>query len=252
MTLDIPDQLLSLSQERAQQVALATSVAVWAERKRGFTLAPFHREWYRLAATMPRLCVVAPRDHAKSETFTINCTAHDSIYHPGTWTFIFAATGPQSAELKDRVDLAVHEAEPWMINGAWSRQRNDTVFANGSRVTATGALSAVRGAHPDVIVGDDVLEEQSTATEYQRKKTNRWWFGTVANMAHPRTMRVVRRIGRVTFPPTRIRLVGTPFHSGDLLMGMRTNPLYAFYRYQAEYDQQDLQPDSWAVEIRAG
>ena len=37
-------------------------------------------------------------------------------------------------------------------------------------------------------------------------------------------------------PATRIRLVGTPFHTDDLLMSMRRNPVWAFYRYAAEFD----------------
>jgi hypothetical protein len=49
-------------------------------------------------------------------------------------------------------------------------------------------------------------------------------------------------------PPTRIMLVGTPFHERDLLMSMRGNPLYRFRRYAAEFDLALCVDGSLAVE----
>lgn len=89
-------------------------------------------------------------------------------------------------------------------------------------------------------------------TDHQRKATARWWFGTVGGMSHPGTVRAIGRgqqVQRVRMPPTRVHLVGTPFHRQDLLMGMRENPLYEFRRYAAESDPGDAVPGSLAVEI---
>jgi hypothetical protein len=44
-----------------------------------------------------------------------------------------------------------------------------------------------------------------------------------------------------------VHLVGTPFHSSDLLMGMRANPIYEYRRYSAEFDVTG--DDTWAVEV---
>jgi hypothetical protein len=72
-------------------------------------------------------------------------------------------------------------------------------------------------------------------------------------MAHPGTTRKVRtrwwddrRL--IAIPPTRIFLVGTPFHERDLLNGMRTNPLYRFRRYAAEFDPATCVAGTLAVE----
>jgi hypothetical protein len=229
----------------------AASPALWAERRLGYLNALFHMEWYKLARSQQRLCVVAPREHAKSQVFTVNLTAWTSIYCPGFWTYIFGATDDLAAGLKARIDAAVEESDPELILKPISKSVHESVYANGSRVAVAGAGKAVRGAHPDRVIGDDVLTETGCLTEHQRRKTSSWWLGTVAGMAHPGTVRVVRGFGRRHFPSTQIILVGTPFHRQDLLMGMRTNPLYAFYRYAAEFDPAALPKpgESLAVEI---
>lgn len=222
--------------------------AIWSVERRGFTNAAVHEEWYRLMVEEQRCVVIAPREHAKTEVFTVNQTSWRSIYQPGIWTYVFANTADQSKALKVRIDAAVEEAEPHLLAGALEKNDTTTVYANGSRVTVAGAGKSVRGAHPDVIIGDDVLEEESCLTAYQRQKTARWWFGTVSNMAHGGTTRVHRGVRR-RFPPTRIFLVGTPFHQSDLLMSMKSNPVYRFYRYAAEFRAEDLVPGSLAVEV---
>jgi hypothetical protein len=228
------------------------SIAAWAERKRGFVNAPFHKEWYRVAARSQRLALLAPREHAKTEVLTINRTVHRCIYTPGIWTYVFCATGDLAKGLLERINNAMEEVAPEMVQNARKDTTMEVVYANGSKVQVAGAGKAVRSVHPDVIIGDDVLTDDAARTDEQRKKMRTWWFGTVGGMAHPGTTRRIRGYGRITFPSTKVFLVGTPFHSQDLLMGMRTNPLYEFRRYAAEYDPAQLVPGTWAVEIRRG
>lgn len=235
----------------ALELACKAHLGVWAERKRGFTHAPVHWEWNELAMTKQRLCCVAPREHAKSETFTVNQIAWRSIYQPGVWSYEFAQTGEQAAKLKARIDVAVAEAAPWMLENAIASNTTMTTYANFATVECAGAGKSVRGLHPDVIVGDDVLEEGNCLTSMQRKRMERWWFGTIGGMAHPGTTRVLGKTGiRVRQPPTKVHLVGTPFHAQDLLMNMRENPLYEFRRYAAEFDPSELVPGTHAVEVK--
>lgn len=243
--------LRTVPYDDAIELACKADLGVWSERKRGFTHGALHWEWSGLAQTRTRLAVVAPREHAKTETFTVNQIAWRTIYTPGLWCYVFAQTGDQATEWKARIDAAVGEAAPWMIAGEHGMNTTESVYANWSKVQAAGAGKSVRGLHPDVIVGDDVLEEGNCLTSLQRKRMARWWFGTVGGMAHPVTTRTLGNSDvRVQFPPTKIHLVGTPFHQQDLLMSMRENPLYEFRRYAAEFDPTDLVPGTMAVEVR--
>jgi len=100
------------------------------------------------------------------------------------------------------------------------------------------------------------LTDASTSTNLQREKVERWWFGTVAPLAHPG---VHRPLGwgntkpqghqpTLFHPATKIVLVGTPFHQNDLLMKMKQNTAYTFRRYSAEYDIKNLREGSWAID----
>lgn len=236
----------------AVELACKAHLGVWAERKRGYVNAALHWEWCELAMSIPRLCVVAPREHAKSEVFTVGQVVWRCTYEPGIWCYVFGATGDLAARLKERIDLAMGATSPWMMKrGTIESNKTMSIYANGSRVDVAGAGKAVRGVHPDLIVGDDVLEEGNSMTSHQRKVIGRWWSGTVGGMSHPGTTREVgTRVSTrmVTMPPTKVHLVGTPFHQQDLLMSMAQNPMYEFRRYAAEFDPMDLVPGSLAVQ----
>lgn len=253
MSLVLPDALASLSREQVTEMACRAHLGVWTEQKRKLRMSPLHWEWTELAMTQRRLCVIAPREHAKTETFTVNATAWRSIYTPGLWTYVFSQTDDQSKELIQKIIDAVEQVAPWMLHRVRQRSALRVRFANGARVDGAGAGKAVRGKHPDIVIGDDVLEEKYCLTELMRKRTERWWKGTVGGMAHPGALRWVRKFPgapweQVKIPPTRIFLVGTPFHEQDLLNGMKHNAMYRFRRYMAEYRPIDLVPGSLAVE----
>lgn len=248
----LPPRLANLTPAQAEELACKAHLGVWTARKRLLEMAPLHWEWCELAMTETRLCVVAPREHSKTETFTVNATAWRTEHTPGLWTYVFCQTGDQAKGLLERIVNAVEESAPWLLTRAdISSQR--VVFNNGARVDTAGAGKSVRGAHPDIVIGDDVLEESDCLSELQRKRTERWWKGTVSGMAHPGTMRRIKPYLGAKFetrlmPPTRVFLVGTPFHEQDLLMNMRRNPLYRFRRYAAEFDPDELVPGTLAVE----
>jgi len=230
--------------------------AVYAEEKFGYINEPFHEEWYEAELVHPRLCIVAPREYAKSEVFSVNSTCWFGERWPGSHQWIFEDSLEQGKLMLERIISAMTQANPAMTDRMWKEENTDAIFSNFSRVTVAGRGQRKRGARGDRIVGDDILDEESTHTRYQRAKVERWWDGTVANMAHPG---MYRRLGwghlkgagvpMLWYPPTTIRLVGTPFHQADALMRMRKNRLYHFRRYEAEFDVADLVPGTMAVEV---
>lgn len=251
-TADPFGPLAGVDTAELEELACRADLSVFTQRRLGYTQAPFHEEWCALAETESRLAVVAPREHSKSATFAINKTAKDSCYIPGFWTYVFSQTLDQAKGLLQRIRESVEVVDEELVAKAERDSSEDLILANGARVTVAGAGKRVRSAHPDRIVGDDVLDDEGTATALQRRKTARWWFGTVTNMAHPGTTRPARIWGQtvsVTMPPTTIHLVGTPFHSDDLLLGMKGNSRYKFVRYSAECPPDQRVPGMWAVEL---
>jgi hypothetical protein len=250
--LVLPKRLANLPASQAEELACRASLGVWTARKRHLEMAPVHWEWCGLAQTEERLALIAPREHSKTETFTVNATVWRSAKMAGLWTYVFARTDDQAKNLLTRIVECAEQTEPWLMAGV-KEKAFEVVFSNGAKVNCAGAGKAVRGPHPDIVIGDDVLEEQSCLSELQRKKTQRWWFGTVGGMAHPPTIRRVQPRPGAPFqtlrmPATRVFLVGTPFHSQDLLLSMKSNEIYKFRRYAAEFAASDLVPGTLAVE----
>lgn len=198
----------------------------WSFLKRGYDNPPHILEWYGfinkvLFGEIKRLCIIAPRDHAKSEVFAVNTVAWCSHYGKDfgiNWVYIFCDTQPQANDILDRIAVAIAQCYPDLANYPKRWERRDKIFSNGFRVTVRGAEASVRGAHPDLIIGDDVLSDSNSSSNTTREKIKSWWRGTVTNMAKP---------------TTRIILEGTVQHQLDLLISLRENPTYIWKRYPA-------------------
>ncbi len=249
------EDLTGLTVAEGVEWACSKHPGIFAERKLGFDNQLFHWEWYELTH-LPRTAVSAPREHAKSEVWSVNTTAQHAIYRPGSWQYLFSATLDQSKLLLERTLSAIAQVEPWLLDSPPRLQTTDVILANWSRITVASVGKAIRGIHPDRIVGDDVLKEENTGSNLARQRLNAWWFGTVGPMAHPGARRPMRwgrlapkgHVPVIEHPPTKIALVGTPFHMLDLLVQMRENPIYSYRRYVAQFKPEDLVAGTLAVE----
>lgn len=250
----LPENLAQLSMPEAKELACQMHPGAMAELKLGFTNALFHWEWYELEMKHNRLAIVAPREHAKSEVFSVVSTAWMAIYRPGSWQAIFTSSSDNAIKLMERILSTIGTLDPVLLDNAPKMSGNEVILSNWSRITVSGAGKAIRGWHPDRIVGDDLLSDIHATTNLHRRRMETWWFGTVGPMAHPGTTRKmgwgrIKRGSRMQqFKPTKIVLVGTPFHQLDLLMAMRENPIYVFRRYTAEFVPDELVPGTMAVE----
>ena len=204
----------------------------WSERKRGFTNPPHIQEWYGLINEvmfkgLRRLCVIAPRDHAKSEVFVISLVTFLARYGPELgwkWVYIFSDTQIQANEIIDRCAQSIQKAYPELMYRMLKNDVMEKKLRNGFRFMGRGAGASVRGAHPDLIIGDDVLNDRNCENNQGREKIKKWWRGTVTNMAKP---------------TSAIILEGTVQHELDLLMSMKDNPSYRLKVYSAEVEVED-------------
>lgn len=107
----------------------------------------------------------------------------------------------------------------------WLEIKQTLVNADGSTeivivtVLAMGITGQIRGFNPDdfrpdLIIADDLLDEENTATPQQRKKISDLFFGSLLNSLAPQS----------EAPWAKCVLLGTPFHREDLLAEAKKDP----------------------------
>jgi len=226
--------------EFAHQLRLKYDLNYWSGSIRGFYNPPHIQEWCGLIDRVlhrgiNRLCVIAPRDHAKSEVFVIDTVTYLAEYglslrRPINWVYIFSDTQEQVNEIIDRCGQAILECYPALMKNMIKNDVKEKKLRNGFRFMGRGAGASVRGAHPDLILGDDVLNDRNSETNLGRNKIKKWWFQTVTNMCKP---------------TSAIILEGTVQHELDLLMSTIKNKAYKTFVYPAEKDIPDAALQEW-------
>ena len=158
---------------------------------------------------------------------------------PGSIGFIFSATKEQAIRILEDIKAEV-ETNPELQylfptgpNKKWSSTY--IKFSNGSRIYARGFGTKVRGAHPNWIVCDDVLNDETAWSETTRTKQVEYFYNAITNMITPNGQIVV---------------IGTPFHALDLYGDLQKNEEYHFQRFQAinPKTKQALWPDRYNEE----
>ena len=191
-----------------------------------FLLGPHHLEWSELVRTKNRICVLAPRDHSKTFFFDFAYPIWKAIKLRGGSGFIFSATQDQAVRILGDIKLEL-ETNPKLqylvpdaTMGSRGKKWSSTAIQlnNGHRIYARGFGTRVRGAHPNWLIVDDALNDETAYSEVVRKKQIDYFYTAVSNMV---------------VPGGQIIVVGTPFHLLDLYGDLAVNEEYTFKRYQA-------------------
>jgi phage terminase large subunit-like protein len=203
-----------------------------------FLVGEHHEEWDYLVSHFDRVCVLAPRDHGKTFFFDFAYPIWRAAHEPRGIGFIFSATQPQAERiLADiKTELETNPRLRWLVpdnKKVWSS--TSVLLANGHRIYARGFGTKVRGAHPNWIVVDDGLNDETVYSATVRSKQNDYFYTAITNMV---------------VPGGQIIVVGTPFHQDDLYADLERNEEYEFRRYQALDEQtgRALWPDRYSRE----
>lgn len=202
-----------------------------------FLVAEHHEIWDDLIANHRRICVLAPRDHGKTFYFDFAYPIWQAWRKPGGCGFIFSATAPQAERILEDIKTEI-ESNPkldWLVPKKKSRWGVKYIrLSNGHKIYARGFLSKVRGAHPDWIVVDDALNDETIYSELVRQKQIEYFYTAIVNMV---------------VPGGQIIVVGTPFHAADLYGSLAVNPEYVFRKFQAiRADGTPLWPERYSLE----
>jgi hypothetical protein len=206
----------------AQEILTGPSEAPYWGR---FLLGPHHLEWDALVRASDRLCVLAPRDHGKTFFFDFAYPIWKANAMPGGSGYIFSATQDQAirilSDIKSEIESNPKLAHllPEMTTGTNRKWASSTItLRNGHRIYARGFGTKVRGAHPQWIVVDDSLNDETAYSEIVRRKQIDYFYTAISNMI---------------VPGGQIVVVGTPFAVNDLYGDLERNPEYQFKRYKA-------------------
>ena len=188
-----------------------------------FFVGQHHIEWDDLIQNSNRLMDQAPRDHGKTVLFDFAYPLWKIVSQPGGRGFIFSNTRDQAIEIlaKIKEEIETNPRLRYLLPTRKSGNRwaqTAIQCANGHRIFARGFGVKVRGAHPDWIVVDDGLNDETAYSDLVRRKQIDYFFSAITNMV---------------VPGGQIIVVGTPFHGADLYAELATNPAYLFRRYQA-------------------
>lgn len=148
------------------------------------------------------------------------------VREPGSIGFIFSANQDQAIRILSDIKAEI-ETNPKLQHlvprrkdrSAWSAAH--IRCSNGSHIYARGMGTKVRGAHPNWIVVDDGLNDESAYSETVRKKQKEYFYTAITNMI---------------VPGGQIIVVGTPFHMDDLYADLKNNLKYKYHKDQAIKD----------------
>lgn len=220
----------------AQEILTGPTVAPYHGR---YLIGELHEEWDDLVQEHDRICVLAARDHGKTFFFDFAYPLWRIVTQPGGQGFIFSNTKEQAIKILEDIKVEI-ETNPQLqylkpSNTSGKRWAQTAIqCSNGHRVYARGFGVKVRGAHPNWVVVDDALNDETMYSETVRRKQIDYFYSALSNMV---------------IPGGQLIVVGTPFHQSDLYADLEENPVYAYRKYSAmKEDGQPLCPDRYNLE----
>lgn len=205
--------------------------------------AYFHNEWHALMREHRQVVLVAPVEHAKSQSISVGKVLHllgeNSNRRIALISSSAALAKKPLKQIRSEIERneRVQEVFPGLrrssrLEDPWTSEQltvERTVIAKDPSLQAVGAFGAIVGSRLDVIILDDVLSFENTRTEEQRKKLIEWFDTIVFQRATD---------GALIF------IIGTPWHPEDLLHVLASRPGFHSAVYSA-VENPDDPPKRW-------
>lgn len=208
----------------------------------------FHRVgWAAYCSSHPQVCLVAPREHAKSTALTFAYILAEVLFRCADYVVLVGSTEDMAAEqlsnlreeLIDNDDLR----REFGIEKVEKDSTTDVIVRCGDghrfRILARGAEQKIRGKmwngkRPNLLVGDDMEDDEQVENRDRRAKFRRWFFRAAK-----------QALGR----GGRTRVHGTILHEDSLLSRLKRNRVWQFIFLKAHAGFDDfseiLWPEAW-------
>lgn len=207
------------------------------------TQAPYHCDWQDKISEHRRLVIWSHVEAGKTQQISVGRALWELGCDPSLRIVICHNTALQAAKVVRSIGQyiesndSLHAIFPNLRPGkVWKK---DTLIveretaAKDPSVQACGLHGSILGARIDLLIIDDMLDFESTATDYMRKDTIRWIDSTLLG-------RMTRR-GRVVF-------IGNAWHREDAMHVLSARGPWTGIRYPVkDEDGRSLWPDRWPV-----
>ncbi len=182
---------------------------VFARLMLGMELQPFHLDWLRFQDEHERTVLLAPRGHGKTTIADILFVLWRVLKNPDTRVLVVSNTMLQAKSFLREIAAHIERPEIARLWGnpkgtRWNEgeiELNRKRIAKEPTITAVGAGGAIISRHYELIVCDDIIDEENSATALQRDKARTWFFKTLLPCLEPQG---------------GLHIIGTRWHHADL------------------------------------
>lgn len=245
------------SAARAARVRQARDdFAAFVEGLLSVDVAPFQRRWHAVVNEHPRVVLWAPVEHGKtaqmSIAFAVWCLGRDPSLHG----LIVGATATAAEKVLSAVRQLIDES-PWVravfpalkpVKGKYAKWTDEKIRVEGIALgdkdyslQAIGFGGSILGARLNLLIGDDLVTFETSATHLQRQKVIDWWLSTL--------------VGRL-LPRARVLLLGNAWFPDDLMHHLVRHSKYYEHRDEAYRERENgtldpasiLWPSQWDAE----
>ena len=165
-----------------------TDFLVFQRVELGFDIGGHHRKWAARLATGMDVCEMAPRDHGKSSSLARGYPIWKVKYDK--WVKDVLILGPDQPTAVENLDkikdlLASRPSLQYLIPKSkrdFFFSRTEIKLTNGKTIKAKGVGSPLRGRHPQLIIGDDILNESNSLTMEHQADTRRHFNEVIVPM----------------------------------------------------------------------
>jgi hypothetical protein len=203
----------------------------------------FHNEWQQILRDHKYAVIIAPVEHAKSQSIAIAKPIHMLGSNPNLRGAIISNTAQQAEKILSAIrshiehNDRVHEVFPHLVPSTnpehpWHQSMitvDRSTIAKDPSIQALGITGPLVGSRLDFVILDDVLDFEITRTAAQMEKLIEWCDTTLFT--------------RLT-EGACCWVVGTPWDPHDLLHVLSKRPAFFSKTYSA-VENPDAPPEDW-------
>lgn len=194
-----------------------------------YTETDFHKQWLEMVMESDKVAIESAREHLKT-SFVLTYILYKMFNEENFSALYFSAKQEQSKSKLQELEQLYKRNSDWLdiqpSDDRWSRHFKQ--FDNGSNIRAEGWGTAVEGAHVQLIIMDDILQEEGTGSMDDEEI---WDF--YAKVVSP----MVTDSGQVF-------LIGTKKRQGDIFDKIENNPEWEHAKYPST-PENPIFPEKW-------